>query len=103
VSREDATGPARFSVVCGLEDGTPRAGYATFQVRASAGGTSAGAGANNTNRTDRIQDPTQIGTELGGTAEGGIDSVWLLLSVGLLLIALIVGLWLRQATVGRRR
>ena len=34
VTRKDATGPARFSAVCGLEDGTARAGYASFQVRA---------------------------------------------------------------------
>ena len=75
MSRKDATSPARFSVVCGLEDGhRPRRLHHLSGAPPPAG--PALAGANNTNRNDRIHDPTQIGTELGGTADGGIDSVW---------------------------
>jgi hypothetical protein len=104
VTRKDATGPARFTAVCGLEDGTARAGEASFQVRApSGGGTGAGGGDNNANRNNGTQIPTQIDTGLGGTADRGIDPLWLLLPAGLLLIALGAGLWLRQTTARRQR
>jgi hypothetical protein len=111
VTRKDATGPARFTAVCGLEDGTARAGEASFQVRApSGGGTGAGGGGtgasgrdNNANRNNGTQIPTQIDTGLGGTADRGIDPLWLLFPAGLLLIALGAGLWLRQATIRRQR
>ena len=102
VTRKDATGPARFTAVCG--DGTARAGHASFQVRApSGGGTGAGGGDNNANRNNGTQIPTQIDTGLGGTANRGIDPLWLLLPAGLLLIALGAGLWLRQTTARRQR
>ena len=108
LTRKDATGPARFTAVCGYPDGTARAGQASFQVRAPGGGTGAGSGDNNTNRnaanrTDGTQIPTQIDTGLGGTADGGIDPVWLLLPAGLLLIAVAAWLRLRQATARRRQ
>ena len=44
---------------------------------------------------------TEVGTP-SSPADRGIDPVWLLLPAGLLLIALAVGLWLRQ-TIARRR
>jgi hypothetical protein len=103
VTRKDATGPARFTAVCGLGDGTARAGEASFQVRAPSGGTGASGRDNNANRNNGTQIPTQIDTGLGGTADRGIDPLWLLFPAGLLLIALGAGLWLRQATIRRQR
>jgi hypothetical protein len=58
---------------------------------------------NNANRNNGTQIPTQIDTGLGGTADRGIDPLWLLFPAGLLLIALGAGLWLRQATIRRQR
>jgi hypothetical protein len=48
-----------------------------------------------------VQVPTQIDTGLGGTADRGLDPMLLLPAAGLLLIAVAVGLRLRQAS--RRR
>ena len=47
--------------------------------------------------------PTQIDTGLGGTADRGLDPMWLLLPAGLLPIAVAVGIRLRQTTGRRQR
>jgi hypothetical protein len=98
LTRRDAIGPARFTVVCGIDDDNTRVGEARFRVLSSDG-----TGKNTTNRNDGSQLPNRIDTGLGGTADdGGPDPTRLLLPAGLLLIALGAGLGLRQAVRSRR-
>jgi hypothetical protein len=105
LTRRDAIGPARFRVVCGLDIDNARVGEASFRVVA-ANGQRPGGDDQTANRNDRPQLPNRIDTGLGGTADGagpgGPDPVVLLPAAGLLLIAVAVGLRLRQATSRRR-
>jgi hypothetical protein len=107
LTRKDATGPARFTAVCGLTDGTARAGEASFQVRVPRPGPgpspSPSPGPGPGGGDGPLQVPSRVDTGLGGTADRGIDPVWLLLPAGLLLIAMAVALRLRQVTARRRR
>jgi hypothetical protein len=96
LTRKDAIGPARFTVVCGADIDHARVGEASFRVLGSGGGS----GGNNPTGNDRTQLPKRVDTGLGPT-DGGIDPAWLLLPAGLLLVALAAALRLRQPT--RRR
>jgi hypothetical protein len=98
LTRKDAIGPARFTVVCGTDIDHARVGETSFRVLGSGGGS----GGDDPTGNDRTQLPKRIDTGLGPTADGGIDPVWLLLPAGLLLIALAAALRLRQATTRRR-
>jgi hypothetical protein len=99
---KDAIGPARFTVVCGIDDDNGRFGEARFRVLSSDGT----AGKNTTNRNDGSQLPNRIDTGLGGTAadggQGGLDPARLLLPAGLLLIVVGAGLGLRHSARSRR-
>jgi hypothetical protein len=112
IANNDAVGQGRFGVACDLGKPTVRVGYATFQVhppRPSGGpnppsdGPNPPSGGNQVDYSNggTIQLPDQIDTGLGGTADRGLDPVWMLLPAGLLLIAVALGLRLRQ--VSRRR
>jgi hypothetical protein len=104
ITNHDAVGRGRFGVACDRGD-TGRVGYASFQVLAPRPGPGPGpgpGGGNGNYQDGSAQLPTQIDTGLGGTADRGIDPVWLLLPAGLLLIAVAVALRLRQATSRRR-
>jgi hypothetical protein len=106
LTRKNATGPARFSVVCGLDIDNVRVGEANFRVLAPNGQPSGGDG-QTANRNDRTQLPNQIDTGQGGTADGsgqdgGLGPVVLLPAAALLLITLAAGLWLGQRTARRR-
>jgi hypothetical protein len=108
ITNRDAPGPARFSVVCGHPDGTASSDTANFSVRGvpsapQGGGNQSGGGAKVNHNDKRVQIPTQIDTGLGGTADRGLDPMWLLLSAGLLPIAVAVGIRLRQTTGRRQR
>jgi hypothetical protein len=108
ITNRDAPGPARFSVVCGHPDWTASSGTATFSVRRvpsapQGGGNQSGGGAKVNHNDKRVQIPTQIDTGLGGTADRGLDPMWLLLPAGLLPIAVAVGIRLRQTTGRRQR
>jgi hypothetical protein len=106
LTRKNAIGPARFSVVCGLDFDNARVGEASFRVLA-ANGQHTGGDDQTANRNNNTQLPNRIDTGQGGTADGGgqgsLDPVLLLPAVGLLLITLAAGLWLGQRTPRRRR
>jgi hypothetical protein len=99
LTRKDAIGPARFTVVCGTDIDHARVGEASFRVLGSGGGS----GGNDATGNDRTQLPKRVDTGLGPTADRGLDPAWLLLPAGLLLIALAAALRLRQAATSRRR
>jgi hypothetical protein len=120
VSSNDAAGWGRFGVSCNMRTDRHRIGYATFQVRTqpppptsgptppSGGGDPnppAGGGQVDYGNGGTIQLPDRIDTGQGGTADGtrhsGVDPLWLLPLAGLLLIAVALGLRLRQTS--RRR
>jgi hypothetical protein len=105
LTRRDAIGPARFRVVCGLDIDNARVGEASFRVLA-ANGQPSGGNNQTANRNDGSQVPNRIDTGQGGTANGvsngGLDPAWLLPAAGLVLIALALGLWLRQSIARRR-
>jgi hypothetical protein len=108
VTNKDASGPARFSVGCGHPDGTASFSEASFSVRRvqsehPGGGNPSDGGGTVDHNAKRVQFPTQIDTGLGGTADRGLDPMWLLLPAGLLPIAVAVGIRRRQTTGGRRR
>jgi hypothetical protein len=104
VSSRDAVGSGRFGVSCGMRPDSYRVGYASFHVLPGPvvehkpphdpGGPVY-------HPKGPVQVPTQIDTGLGGTADRGLDPMLLLPAAGLLLIAVAVGLRLRQAS--RRR
>jgi hypothetical protein len=102
LTRKNAVGPARFRVVCGIDDDNGRFGEASFRVL----GSTATGTKSTTNRNDGSQVPNRIDTGLGGTADddgpGGLDPTRLLLPAGLLLIIVGAGLGLRQAARSRR-
>lgn len=107
LTRRDAIGPARFTVVCGIDIDNARVGEASFRVLA-ANGKRSGDNDQTANGNDGTQLPNRIDTGQGGTADGtgpggGLDPVVLLPAAGLLLITLAAGLWLGQRTAGRRR
>jgi hypothetical protein len=105
LTRKNATGPARFRVVCNIDIDNARVGEASFRVLASNGG---GSGNNSAtaNGNHNTQFPKRIDTGLGGTTDGdlrgGIDPIQLLPLAGLLLITAAVGIRVRQA-IRRRR
>jgi hypothetical protein len=103
LTRKNAIGPARFTVVCGIDIDHARVGEASFRVLGSGGGS----GGHHPTGNDRTQLPKRIDTGQGGTADGagqgGLDPLVLLPAAGLLLIILAVGLWLRQRTARFRR
>jgi hypothetical protein len=105
LTRKNAIGPARFSVVCGLDIDNARVGEASFRVLA-ANGQPSGGNDQNANRNDNTQLPNRIDTGLGGTADdggqGGFDPTRLLLPAGLLLIVVGAGLGLRHSARSRR-
>jgi hypothetical protein len=108
ITSHDHAGRGRFGVACDLRRNTYRIGYASFQVRSGAPNRPKGpetpptvGGPVSYGGDGTVQLPTQIDTGLGGTADRGLDPVWLLLPAGLLLIAVALGLRLRQ--VSRRR
>ena len=106
LTRKNATGPARFRVVCGLDIDNARVGEASFRVLAANGQPSGGA--NQTADRNNTQLPNRIDTGQGGTADGtgqggGLDPVVVLPAAGLLLITLAAGLWLGQRTARSRR
>jgi hypothetical protein len=110
IATNDTVGKGRFGVACDPGKPTVRVGYATFQVRAmganNPGPTPIPTPPSGDNQVDydnggTVQLPDQIDTGLGGTADRGLDPVWLLLLAGLLLIAVALGLRLRQ--VSRRQ
>jgi hypothetical protein len=105
LTRRDAIGPARFSVVCGLDLDNARVGEARFRVVAATGHRP-GDDDQTANRNDNTQLPNRIDTGLGGTADdgghGGLDPTRLLLPAGLLLIGVGVGLGLRRSARSRR-
>jgi hypothetical protein len=111
-------GKDHFGVACDPDKPTRRVGYATFQVQPpppppTTGGPNPTFGGNQGNQGNQVdygnggtvQLPDQIDTGLGGTADGNrhsvLDLVWLLPLAGLLLIAVALGLRLRQTS--RRR
>jgi hypothetical protein len=102
--RNNAIGPARFSVVCGIDIDHARVGEASFRVLASNGQSSGGNG-HSANRNDS-QFPSRVDIGLGGTADGtsqdGLNPMLVLPAAGLLLIVVAVGIWLRQTTTRRR-
>ena len=99
LTRKNAIGPARFRVVCGIDDDHGRFGEGSFRVL----GSNATGTKSTTNRNDGSQVPNRIDTGLGGTADdagpGGFDPTRLLLPAGLLLIIIGAGLGLRQRQV----
>ena len=103
LTRNNAIGPARFSVVCGIDPDNARVGEAIFRVLAPNGQSSGGNG-HTADRNDS-QLPSRVDTGLGGTADGasqdGLDPMLALPAAGLLLIVVAVGLWLRQTTARR--
>jgi hypothetical protein len=104
VSSKDAVGWGRFGVSCGRTTDSYRVGYASFQVLSQTVGEPTppkDPGGTVYHPKGPVQVPTQIDTGLGGTADRGLDPMLLLPAAGLLLIAVAVGLRLRQAT--RRR
>jgi hypothetical protein len=105
LTRKNATGPARFRVVCNIDIDNARVGEASFRVLASNGGGSGGNSAT-ANGNHNTQFPKRIDTGLGGTADGdhrgGIDPIQLPPLAGLLLITAAVGIRVRQA-IRRRR
>jgi hypothetical protein len=112
IANNDAVGQGRFGVACNPGKPTFRVGYATFQVHPPhpsngpnppSNHPTPPSGGNQVDYTNggTIQLPDQIDTGLGGTADRGLDPVWMLLPAGLLLIAVALGLRLRQ--VSRRR
>ena len=105
LTRKNAIGPARFTVVCGLDIDNARVGEASFRVLA-ANGQPSGGNDQNANRNDNTQLPNRIDTGLGGTADdggqGGFDPTRLLLPAGLLLIVVGAGLGLRHSARSRR-
>jgi hypothetical protein len=120
IANNDAVGQGRFGVACVPGNPTARVGYATFQVHPPpspptsgpnprvGGGPTPPSGGNQVDYGNggTVQLPDQIDTGQGGTADGtrhsGLDPLWLLPLAGLLLIAVALGLRLRQTT-GRRR
>jgi hypothetical protein len=102
LTRKNAIGPARFRVVCGIDDDHGRFGEGSFRVL----GSNATGTKSTTNRNDGSQVPNRIDTGLGGTADdagqGGFDPTRLLLPAGLLLIIIGAGLGLRQSARSRR-
>jgi hypothetical protein len=105
LTRKDAIGQARFRVVCGIDIDNARVGEASFRVLA-ANGQPSGGNDQTANRNDNTQLPNRVDTGLGGTTDGvsngGLDPAWLLPAAGLVLIALALGLWLRQSIARRR-
>jgi hypothetical protein len=105
LTRKNAIGPARFRVVCGIDDDHGRFGEGSFRVLA-ANGQPSGGNDQTANRNDGSQVPNRIDTGLGGTADdagqGGFDPTRLLLPAGLLLIIIGAGLGLRQSARSRR-
>jgi hypothetical protein len=111
ITNNDAVGQGRFGVDCDLGKPTHRVGYANFQVQiqppppTSGPNPRFGGGQVDYGNGGTVQVPDRIDTGQGGTADGtrhsGLDPVWLLPLAGLLLIAVAVGLRLRQAS--RRR
>jgi hypothetical protein len=116
IANNDAVGQGRFGVACDPGNPTVRIGYATFQVpnppsgnpNSHSGDPTPPSGGNQVDYGNggTVQLPDQIDTGQGGTADGtrhsGVDPLWLLPLAGLLLIAVALGLRLRQTT-GRRR
>jgi hypothetical protein len=120
IANNDAVGQGRFGVACDPGKPTARVGYATFQVHPPpspptsgpnprvGGGPTPPSGGNQVDYGNggTVQLPDQIDTGQGGSADGtrhnGVDPLWLLPLAGLLLIAVALGLRLRQTT-GRRR
>jgi hypothetical protein len=115
IANNDAVGQGRFGVACDPGKPTVRVGYATFQVQVHtpssrpthsttppSGDPNPPSGGNQVDYGNggTIQLPDQIDTGLGGAADHGLDPMWLL-PAGLLLIAVALGLRLRQ--VSRRR
>lgn len=104
MSSKDAVGWGRFGVSCGRTTDSYRVGYASFQVLSQPVGEPTppnDPGGPVYHPKGPVQVPTQIDTGLGGTADRGLDPMLLLPAAGLLLIAVAVGLRLRQAS--RRR
>ena len=112
ITNNDAVGQGRFGVAC--DKPTARFDYATFQVRpqpspppddpnrrVGGGPTPPSGGQVDYGNGGTVQLPDEIDTGLGGTADRGLEPVWMLLLAGLLLIAVALGLRLRQ--VSRRR
>jgi hypothetical protein len=119
ITNNDAVGKGRFGVACDPDKPTVRFGYATFQVQPPPPPPTSGhnppvgdpnpppgGGQVDYRNGGTVQLPDQIDTGQGGTADGthhsSVDPLWLLPLAGLLLIAVALGLRLRQAT-GRRR
>jgi hypothetical protein len=112
IANNDAVGQGRFAVACDLGKPTHRVGYATFQVQSPRrlGGSNPPSGDPNPRSGGQVdygnggtvQLPDQIDTGLGGTADGthhnSLDPLWLLPLTGLLLIAVALGLRLRQVS-----
>jgi hypothetical protein len=110
IANNDAVGQGRFGVACDPGKPTVRVGYATFQVHPMRTGNpgprpipTSPSGGNQVDYSNggTIQLPDQIDTGLGGTADHGLDPMWMLLLAGPLLIAVALGLRLRQDS--RRR
>jgi hypothetical protein len=105
LTRKNAIGPARFRVVCGIDDDHGRFGEGSFRVLA-ANGQPSGGNDQTANRNNGSQVPNRIDTGLGGTADdagqGGFDPTRLLLPAGLLPIIIGAGLGLRQSARSRR-
>ena len=106
LTRKNAIGPARFTVVCGIDIDHARVGEASFRVLTS-NGQPPGGNNQTANHNDNTQLPNRIDTGQGGTADdtnqGGLDPVVVLPAAGLVLILLAAGLWLRQRTARSRR
>jgi hypothetical protein len=112
VSNKDQVGPHLFMVACGSGTAGYRVGSASFQVRPPSSpkpprSPNPPRGSNQVNYGNggTVQLPSEIDTGQGGTADGihhrVMDPVWLLPLAGLVLIAVAVGLRLRQTS--RRR
>jgi hypothetical protein len=115
ITNNDAVGKGRFGVACDPYKPTARFNYATFQVTQPPPPTSGhnprvggdpnpppGSGQVDYRNGGTVQLPDQIDTGQGGTADGthhsGLDPLWLLPLAGLLLIAVALGLRLRQTS-----